>query len=542
MARNAGDPAQPVPGVVVEHRLRDAGTGNNWQGRDRSGVSVVVRMLRLPVDGKARDRALLEARELIGISHPHLVSVRDAAPTVDGIAVVRDAVPGAMSLARLQARRAVLAPGEVITIGVPMFQALAAVHDAGHTHGRVRPEDILIDPAGRPMLTGAGISGVLGAAGLAESDVGELAALLLSAMGPPAPPGEGPVPQPAGAVAAALAPAVSDDASLRPPAARIAVALGRCGPPAALATRAGGADGRAGKPPGGPGEPGSTGSGWPAPPGGPGESGEPGSDWPGELGSTGSGWPAGPGEPGSTGSGWPAPAEGAGRSSNPARRLGAGALPLAVDAASRLRRLTGTQALAAAVLGLAAVALTAWLVLPGGSGGAQGARAVVPPGTAAPPSGEAEDTSARTGPGGAPADGPADGPAADATEWRTVLSRLDLVRAQAFTRGDRDQLAEADVADSPAHLEDLKAFDAMRARSAYAQALSPRIQGLVVVSAESTRAVLRVTDTLPPYRFVDAGGRVLKRVPGRGRVVYDVTLVHSPAGWRVLVVDAAGGT
>ncbi|MGZ4618144.1 MAG: hypothetical protein ACXV3F_05345 [Frankiaceae bacterium] len=172
MARNAGDPDQPVPGVVVEHRLRDAGTGNNWHGRDRSGAPVVVRMLRLPVDGKARDRALLEARELIAVSHPHLVSVRDAAPTVDGIAVMRDSIPGAISLARLLGRRAVLAPGEVITIGVPMFQALAAVHEAGHTHGRVRPEDVLIDPGGRPMLTGAGISGVLGAAGLPASDVG----------------------------------------------------------------------------------------------------------------------------------------------------------------------------------------------------------------------------------------------------------------------------------------------------------------------------------------------------------------------------------
>ena len=154
MARIAGDPTQPVPGVVVEHRLQDAGTGNNWHGRDRSGAPVVVRMLRLPVDGKVRDRALLEARELIGVAHPHLVPVRDAAPTVDGIAVVRDAVPGATSLARLLSRRAALGPGEVITVGVPMFQALAAVHEAGHTHGRVRPEDILIEPGGRPMLTG----------------------------------------------------------------------------------------------------------------------------------------------------------------------------------------------------------------------------------------------------------------------------------------------------------------------------------------------------------------------------------------------------
>ena len=152
--------------------------------------------------------------------------------------MVRDAVPGATSLARLLARRAALGPGEVITVGVPMFQALAAVHEAGHTHGRVRPEDILIDPGGRPMLTGAGISGVLGAAGLPASDVGELAGLLLVRVGAARPARGGPrarnwpaqwLPRSRRRSRTTL--------SLRPPAARIAVALGRCGPAAALALR-----------------------------------------------------------------------------------------------------------------------------------------------------------------------------------------------------------------------------------------------------------------------------------------------------------------
>ena len=209
-----------------------------------------------------------------------------------------------------------------------------------------------------------------------------------------------------------------------------------------------------------------------------------------------------------------------------------------VHAAARLRRLTGAQTLAAAVLVLGAVALIAWVVIPGGSVGAPGSEGAPAQGASTSPSRGGRDALAQTG---LPAQ-PSDGPGQDATAWRAVLSRLDAARSQAFSRGARDQLAEVDVTDSPAHIEDLKAFDAMRARSAYAQALSPRIEGVVVVSAESTRAVLRVTDTLPPYRFVDAGGRVLKRVHGRGRAVHDVTLVHSPAGWRVLAVDVAGGT
>lgn len=484
MARIAGDPTQPVPGVVVEHRLQDAGTGNNWHGRDRSGAPVVVRMLRLPVDGKVRDRALLEARELIGVAHPHLVPVRDAAPTVDGIAVVRDAVPGATSLARLLSRRAALGPGEVITVGVPMFQALAAVHEAGHTHGRVRPEDILIEPGGRPMLTGAGISGVLGAAGLPASDVGELAGLLLAALGPPAPPGEGPVPQLAGAVAAALAPAVADELSLRPPAARIAVALGRCGPAAALALRGGEQDAPVG-----------------------------------EL----------PALPAARTSARQGPDGDASTADAP---RAAGPRTPVVNALPRWGRLPRIPTLTAAVLGLVALAaVIAWVIVPGQPTG---------PGPQSPVAlGAPEQTpAAEAGPPESRSGGPGD----DAAAWRAIVAGLDQARAQAFTRGARDQLAEVDVADGPAHVEDQKAFDAMRARSAYAQDLSPRIEGVMVVSVEPTQAVIRVTDTLPPYQFVDAGGRVLKRASGRGRAVHDVTLVHTLAGWRVLAVDAARGT
>ncbi|MGZ4618145.1 MAG: hypothetical protein ACXV3F_05350 [Frankiaceae bacterium] len=223
---------------------------------------------------------------------------------------------------------------------------------------------------------------------------------------------------------------------------------------------------------------------------------------------TGSGWP---GEPGLTESGRPATSGGAGRSSNRSRRVGPGAL-LVVHAAARLRRLTGAQTLVAAVLVLGAVAMIAWVVIPGGSVGAPGSEGAPAQGASTPPSRGGGDALAQTG---LPAQ-PSDGPGQDATAWRTVLSRLDAARSQAFSRGARDQLAEVDVTDSPAQIEDLKAFDAMRARSAYAQALSPRIEGVMVVSAESTRAVLRVTDTLAPYQFVDAGGRVLKRVARAG--------------------------
>src|SRR5262245_31750818 len=132
-------------------------------------------------------------------------------------------VPEAVSLRRLLAARGRLEPGEVVTVGLPVAQALAAVHAVGLAHGALLPVEILLAPNGRPRLAGAGVGalGALVAGGTGPNpaaDVYDLADLLLDAMARATGPD-------AAAVAVAVATALVPDPDRRPSAAELAASL-----------------------------------------------------------------------------------------------------------------------------------------------------------------------------------------------------------------------------------------------------------------------------------------------------------------------------
>ena len=88
---------------------------------------------------------------LAGVQHPHVVRLRGVHGVDDALVLVLDLAPGG-SLARLLATRGTLSPGEVVTLGVPLAQALAAVHAQGLVHGDVTPANVLFAADGRPLL------------------------------------------------------------------------------------------------------------------------------------------------------------------------------------------------------------------------------------------------------------------------------------------------------------------------------------------------------------------------------------------------------
>jgi hypothetical protein len=139
----------------------------------------VVRLLRLPVDEALRGRAQVLAKDLMGLRDPGLVPVRSVHEAYDGIALVLDP-PSPSHPLHLLARERLLSAGETVTLGVALAWALAAAHDAGVAHGRLRDADLLLDAQGRPVLGGVGVRGVLGAAGEPADDVRALSRMLAS--------------------------------------------------------------------------------------------------------------------------------------------------------------------------------------------------------------------------------------------------------------------------------------------------------------------------------------------------------------------------
>jgi hypothetical protein len=175
-------------------QLEAIGRGEVWRARaigglageegrtlpgDLTGVGECrVRLLRMPVDAALRARALTLARDLIALDEPGLLSVREVRKAYDGLALEYGLLPAGATGLQLIARVRLLRAGEVVTLGVGLSWALAHAHAAGIVHGRLADADVLIGSDGRPVLTGVGVRGVLGAPAEPGADVRALERML----------------------------------------------------------------------------------------------------------------------------------------------------------------------------------------------------------------------------------------------------------------------------------------------------------------------------------------------------------------------------
>jgi eukaryotic-like serine/threonine-protein kinase len=474
--------------------------GEVWLARERAtGQPVALKRLRPGADLAARDRLRREAAVLAGIDHPHVVRLRSVHGDGDALVLVLDLAPGG-SLARLLATRRRLAPGEVVTVAVPLAQALAAVHAQGLVHGDVTPANVLFAADGRPLLSDLGVASLLGAgagevagtrgyldpellAGGAPgpaSDVHGLAATCLAALtGLPPYDGQGRrVEPPAGThpgLRAALEPALARHPADRPTAEALAVAVfdAAAAEPVrfdrAVAGRPGG---RIGAPLTGPAVAPVTHQVRPGP--------------------------------------RPAQEPAAGRP--PGRRglLVRWPVAAAVGALRGRGRAAVGVVCAGAAVALAAVTGIAWA----------GADEVPRPagvGHRADP-----QVSPRPGPGPGRAPG-----------WAGTLARLDLVRSAAFARGDPGQLGAVYAPGAPALRRDQQVLGRLAAAGLRAQGLRLSPTSVTVVGRSAGRVRLAVTDLMPAYWLVDEGGTVVEQRPGRATRSWTVLLARAGGQWRV---------
>ena len=120
------------------------------------------------------------AARLCAVRHEHLPQVLDVIELSSGrLGLVVEHVDG-LSLAQIRAARAPLADGEAATVAIPAAGALAALHDAGLSHGAVSESTIVVRPDGRPVLTD--LRGALAGALDIEGDLRRLVATVLDQM------------------------------------------------------------------------------------------------------------------------------------------------------------------------------------------------------------------------------------------------------------------------------------------------------------------------------------------------------------------------
>jgi eukaryotic-like serine/threonine-protein kinase len=137
--------------------IGSGGMASVWLAEDaRLGRLVAVKLLS---EGLAADPAFLarfrrEARIAGSLTHPNLVGIYDFDADADPPFLVMEHVPGPDLAERLAAGERV----DVERLAADLLAALDFIHRAGVSHRDVKPQNVLIAPDGRALLTDFGIA------------------------------------------------------------------------------------------------------------------------------------------------------------------------------------------------------------------------------------------------------------------------------------------------------------------------------------------------------------------------------------------------
>ncbi|WP_393058328.1 serine/threonine-protein kinase [Streptomyces sp. LN549] len=149
-------------------QLGAGGMGAVWAGRDvLYGRAVAVKEALAAHRGQG-ERVRREATAAMRINHPSVVTVYDVVEQDGQLWIVMERVHGESLASRLR-REGAVPEQEAARIAIRVAEALAAAHAQHVLHRDVKPDNILLDPGGRVVLTDFGIAYIVGEESLTRS-------------------------------------------------------------------------------------------------------------------------------------------------------------------------------------------------------------------------------------------------------------------------------------------------------------------------------------------------------------------------------------
>ena len=164
-----------IGGYEILRELARGGMGVVYAARrDEREVAIKV-LLRAPGadNAKALTRFRREAEALARLKHPHIVPIHDFGIEGGRPYLVLEFVRGE-SLADRIMSRGPLPPAEAVAIVASLADAVQHAHEQGILHRDIKPANVLLDAAGRPLLTDFGLARDLSGEAEALTRTGQL--------------------------------------------------------------------------------------------------------------------------------------------------------------------------------------------------------------------------------------------------------------------------------------------------------------------------------------------------------------------------------
>jgi serine/threonine protein kinase len=176
MAVRVVDPSEPPVPVGRFEAVMYLGSGGYgcvveaWDPNLERAVA-----LKLCVNDKpaATELLLAEAKTLARLQHPNIITVHETGRYHESLFLVMEfASGGSLTRRALEAER--MSWRRLVPIFANVARGLAAAHDAGVTHGDLKPSNILLHGDGRPCIADFGLARIIGAAPLLPDAIGTL--------------------------------------------------------------------------------------------------------------------------------------------------------------------------------------------------------------------------------------------------------------------------------------------------------------------------------------------------------------------------------
>src|SRR6266487_5158753 len=150
----------------ISKRIGSGGMGEVYLATDvTAGRKAALKLLPMRFTGDAErlKRFQREARAVVGLNHPHILTVYEIGEHHSTHYIASELIEGETLRQRLM--RGQMEVGEAVDIAIQVASALAAAHETGIVHRDIKPENIMLRPDGYVKVPDFGI------AKLAEQEV-----------------------------------------------------------------------------------------------------------------------------------------------------------------------------------------------------------------------------------------------------------------------------------------------------------------------------------------------------------------------------------